>query len=99
MLTKAKVLETYIRDHIDSWFDWAQKNNLGVRYMEDLILVYGCTLSTSWAAATFVDGTSGGEISLESRTFSNVGASFVWNNVQGRVSYHNSRSDLVRSSN
>ncbi|KAI0285934.1 hypothetical protein BGY98DRAFT_1173350 [Russula aff. rugulosa BPL654] len=88
-----KVFENYMRDHVDSWFDWAQKNKLGVKCMENLILVYGCTLVTSWAAAAFVDDTSGAEISLASRIFSSVGASFVWGNVRGRMSYHNSHYD------
>jgi hypothetical protein len=92
-----KVFENYMRDHVDSWFDWAQKNKLGVKCMENLILVYGCTLVTSWAAAAFVDDTSGAEISLASRIFSSVGASFVWGNVRGRMSYHNSHYDPVRS--
>ena len=65
--------------------------------MEDLILVSGCTLVTSWAAAACVDNTFEAEISLASRLVSNVGASFVWSNVRGHVSYHNSRFDPVRS--
>ncbi|KAN0121133.1 hypothetical protein V8E52_003721 [Russula decolorans] len=59
--------------------------------MEDLILVSGCTLVTSWAAAAFMDDTMDAEISLASRTFINGGASFVWSNIRGRVLYHNSR--------
>ena len=65
--------------------------------MEDLILISGCTLVTSWAAAASVDNTLESEILLTSRTFSDVGANFVWGNVRGRVSYHNSRYDPVRS--
>jgi len=33
----------------------AQNNKLGIKHMEALILVSGCTLVTSWAAAAFVD--------------------------------------------
>ncbi|KAN0105286.1 hypothetical protein V8E52_011169, partial [Russula decolorans] len=59
--------------------------------MEDLILVSGCTLVTSWAAAAFVDDTMDAEISLAaSRTLNNGGASFVWSNIRGRVLFHNS---------
>jgi hypothetical protein len=94
---RMKVFEDYIRDHVDRWFNWAQNNKLGVERMEDLILVSGCTLVTSWAAAAFVDNTFEAEISLASRPLSNVGVSFVWGNVRGRVSYHNSRIDQVRS--
>jgi hypothetical protein len=39
----------------------------------------------------------GAENSLERRTLSNGGASFVWTNNRGPVVYHNSRFDPVRS--
>jgi hypothetical protein len=93
---RTKVFEDYIRDHVDRWFNWVQNNKLGVERMEDLILVSGCTLVTSWAAAANVDAFEA-EISLASRSLSNVGANFVWGNVRGRVSYQNSRFDPVRS--
>jgi hypothetical protein len=77
------------------WFTWAKKNNLGVERMEDLILVSGCTLVTSWAAAAFVDRTINSEIFLESRTENNCGTQFVWSKVQGLVVHHNSLFDPV----
>lgn len=64
--------------------------------MEDLILVTGCTLVTSWAAAVFVDNIEA-EISLESWALSNGATSFVWRNIRGPVVYRNSCLDLVRS--
>ena len=94
---RTKAFEVYIRDHVVSWYTWAQKNKLGVERMEELILVSGCTLVTSWAAAVLVDNTMKAEISLASRTLSNGEASFVWSNNQGAVVYHNSRFDPVRS--
>ena len=94
---RAQAFEDYIQDHVNSWFTWAQKNRLGVKRVEDLILVSGCTLVTSWAAAAFVDDTMDAEISLESRTLNNGGASFDWSNIRGRVLYHNSRLEPVRS--
>jgi hypothetical protein len=96
---RTKAFEDYIRDHVVSWFNWAQKNRLGVERMEELILVSGCTLVASWAAATFVDYTMDAEISisLASRTLSNGGASFVWSNIRGNVVHHNSRFDPVSS--
>ncbi|KAF8474352.1 hypothetical protein DFH94DRAFT_761689 [Russula ochroleuca] len=90
---RTKAFEDYIRDHIVSWFTWAQNNKLGVERMEELILVSGCTLVTSWAAAAFVDNSMEAEISLASRTFATGGASFAWNNIRGPVVYHNSRFD------
>ena len=83
-----------------SWFTWAQNNELGVERMEDLILVTGCTLATSWAAAAFddytmsVDATS---ISLDTQRFDHGGAQFLWRNIRGNVEYHNSHFDPVRS--
>jgi hypothetical protein len=94
---RAQAFEVYIQDHVYSWFTWAQKNGLGVRRLEDLILVSGCTLVTSWAAAAFVHDTMDAEISLASRRLNNGGASFVWSNIRGRILYHNSRSEPVRS--
>ena len=94
---RAQAFEDYIKDYLDSWFTWAQKNRLGVERVEELILVSGCTLVTSWAAAAFMDGTIDAEISLASRTLNNGGASFVWSNIRGRVFYHNSDLEPVRS--
>ena len=94
---RAQAFEDYVQHHVDCWFTWAQKNRLGVERVEDLILVSGRTLVTSWAVAAFLDDTMDAEISLASRTLNNGGASFVWSNIRGRVFYHNSRLDPVRS--
>lgn len=91
------VFQKYIRNNAINWFSWAQRHGLGVQRMEDLILVSGCTLVTSWAAAAFVDPTLNAEISLESRTLSNGGTDFVWSNIQGPVVHHNSRFDPQNS--
>ncbi|KAF8496689.1 hypothetical protein F5888DRAFT_1701790 [Russula emetica] len=89
-----KAFEDYIRDHVVSWFTWTQNKRLGVDRIEELILVSGCTLATSWAAAAFVDNTMDAEISLASRTIGdNGGASFSWRNMQGPVQHHNSPFD------
>jgi hypothetical protein len=94
---RAQAFEDYIQDYVDSWFTWAQKNRLGIKRVEDLILVSGCTLVTSWAAAAFLDDAMDAEISLASRTLNNGGASFIWSNIRGRVLYHNNRLEPVRS--
>ena len=94
---RAQPFERYIRDYVDSWFTWAQKNQLGVERAEDLILVSGCTLVTSWAAAALVDDAMDAEISLATRTPNKGEASFVWSNIRGSVLYHNSRFEPVRS--
>jgi hypothetical protein len=92
-----KPFEDYIRDHVVSWFNWAQDNKLDVERTEDLILVTGRTLVTSWAAAVYVDNTTDAEITLENGPLINGGASFAWSNIRGPVDYHNSRFDPVRS--
>jgi hypothetical protein len=79
------------------WFNWAQHKRLGVERLEDLILVSGCTMVTSWAAAAFVDHTMDAEISLESKMLSDHGTKFFWRNIQGPVVHHNSLFDLVRT--
>ena len=62
--------------------------------MEDLILVTGCTLVTSWAAAVFFDQES--EIYLAVRAVPNGGESFSWRRIRGNVPYRNTRPDPVR---
>jgi hypothetical protein len=96
---RTKVFENYIRDHIDSWFEWAQKMNLDVERMEDIILVSGCTLVTSWAAAAFHDNTQDVRISLKSKALNNGLAEFQWGPEivnPGGVAHHNSSESTVR---
>ena len=95
-IIRKKAFEDYIRDHVVSWFTWTQDNKLGVDRIEELILVSGCTLATSWAVAAFVDNTMDSEISLATRTLGdNGGASFIWSNMRGPVRHSNSRLDPV----
>ena len=96
-----KVFENYIRNNVDNWFRWSKKMNLPIERMEDLILVTGCTLVTSWAAAVF-DGympvdSDAAAVTLETRKFDGDKAQFFWRNIRGRVEYHNSDFDSVRS--
>jgi len=64
--------------------------------MEDLILVSGCTLVTSWAAAAFVDPSMKADISLAVQPSNKDGARFTWSNIHGIVANHNSHSGPVR---
>ena len=68
--------------------------------MEDLVLVSGCTLVSSWAAAAFVYSTMEARISLARRTLGshNGGECFVWGNIRGAVEYHDSDINSVRPS-
>ena len=84
-----------------NWFRWSMKMKLPVERMEDLILVTGCTLVTSWAAGAFdrrmsvdLDATT---IFLDVRQFDDGGAQFIWRNIRGNVEYHDSGFDPVRS--
>ena len=95
---RTKPFEDYIRDHATLWFNWARRIKLSVERTEDLILVSGCTLVTSWAAAEFVSNTEG-EISLASRTVAQSvgsGTRFFWRDIRGPVVYRNSQYDAVR---
>jgi len=86
-IIRTKVFEDCIRDHIDSWFFFAQRRGL-VERMEDLILVSGCTLVTSWAVTTFDDNT-GAEVSSKFQTPSGSRARFGSREVRPSLTYQN----------
>lgn len=87
-----------IRDNVDSWLNWSRAKGLPVERMDDLILVTGCTLVNSWAAAAFDDyAADGAQVSLTSRTLKNGGAGFVWGNIRGAVVNHDSQLNPVCS--
>jgi hypothetical protein len=95
------VFKDYIRDNVENWFRWSKKMKLPVEHMEDLILVTGCTLVTSWAVAAF-DGHMSVDsdpttISLETRKSHGGRDQFLWRNIGGNVEYGNSRFDPVGS--
>jgi hypothetical protein len=80
------------------WFEWSKKARLGVVRMEDLVLVSGRTLVTSWGAAVFLDhGLEEAAISLADHVLPNGGGRFVWGNIDRVVPHHNSRLESVRS--
>ena len=68
--------EAYIRQHCDSWLEFAITNDHDVR-LEDLILVTGCDLTSSWAMAAFVNP-SNPEVSLGVQVSQAGTASFQW---------------------
>ena len=65
--------------------------------MEDLILVTGCTLVTSWGVAAFLDDTQDSGILLRSQVFDDSEASFEWRMARGSVAFQNSQMGRVRS--
>jgi hypothetical protein len=93
---RTKVFEDYIRDNVDNWFSFAHRRGMGVERMEDLILVSGCTLVTSWGAAVFADSVADGELSLGFQASHGGGATFHWNNIGPGVTYWNSHQGPVR---
>ena len=98
---RTQVFKEYIKKNVESWFRWSRRMNLPVERMEDLILVTGCTLVTSWAAAAF-DGHMSEDsdpitISLETRESPGGRTRFFWHNTQEEVEYHNNDFDPVRS--
>jgi hypothetical protein len=78
-----------------SWFEWSKNKDLPVERMEDLILVTGCTLVDSWAAAAFVGRSETAEISLVAQTRDKSERSFECSNIRGDVTHHCSYFDLV----
>jgi hypothetical protein len=97
---RTKVFEDYIRDNVDSWFEWSKKRGLPVDHMEDLILVTGFTMATSWALAAFDNSAMPADastIALHAQKFVNGGAHFFWSNIRGNVEYRNSHFGPVRS--
>jgi len=84
-----------ICDNVDSWFNWSRNADLPVDRMDDLILVTGCTLVTSYASAVLDDHIADAQASLVSRPLNNGGASFVWNNIRGTIEYHDSQLNPV----
>lgn len=80
-----------------SWFEWSKNIGLGVGSMEDLIIVSGCTLVTSWGAAVFPEHDLEAAISLADHALPNGGGRFVWGNINGAVPHHNSQLESVRS--
>ena len=85
-IIRTEIFEDYIRDHVDSWFSFARRRRLSVQRPEDLILVTGCTLVTSWGTAAFVDRTIDAEVSVTFR-----GTNFDWYENSPSVRYKNSR--------
>ena len=92
------MFKNYIQDHVVSWFTWAKEKRRGVKRMEDLILVSGYTLVSSWAAAAFVQNAVEARISLTRRRFTDGRERFIWRNItKGAVKYHDSDINPVRS--
>jgi hypothetical protein len=91
---RTKAFEIYTRKHCDSWLEFAIANDHDVR-LEDIILVTGCDLTSSWAMAAFVNP-SNPEISLGVRVSEAGIASFQW--AATNQPHHNEPSQNVLKS-
>ena len=81
-----------------SWFEWSKRRGLGIERIEDLILVSGRTLVTSWGAAVFLDhGQEETAISLAVHTLPDGGGRFVWRLINRLVPHRNSQPGPVCS--
>ena len=94
---REKAFEEYIRDNVGCWFDWSKNEKLPVERMEDLILVTGCTLVTSWATAAFIGRSEAAKIALVPPLQELSGQSFEFSNFEGDVAHNCSYFDSVRS--
>ena len=88
---RTKAFETYIRKHCDSWLDFAIVNNLDAR-LEDIILVTGCDLTSSWAMAAYTNP-SDPEITLSVRPEPPGSAVYQWSHTSQP---HNNEPTQVR---
>jgi hypothetical protein len=85
VVIQTKIFEKYAGEHLAGWFHWSMVRGLPIERMEDLVLIYGCALVTSWAAVAFDNFATGARVSLASRTLKNGEASFIWSNIYGTV--------------
>ena len=81
----------WIVGHIDSWFAFSQKLQLGIE-MEDIILLTGCHRTRSWTNITFNEVHSNTEESSERQITGSLGDSTNWpvanQHSQGTVERH-----------
>ncbi|KAF8267554.1 hypothetical protein EI94DRAFT_1730277 [Lactarius quietus] len=89
-----KALETYTRKHCDCWLDFAIINSLDVQ-LEDIILVTGCDLTSSWAMAVFVNPLEP-EITLTVQPSGSGSAEFQWSHTS-QPHHHETTQNTVRS--
>ena len=94
-----RVVEEYVRDNVGSWFDWSKENGLPVEHVEDLIIVTGCILASSWTRASFdnLNTPVDASITLHTQRLAHSGVQFFWSNIRGNVEYRNSHQGPVHS--
>jgi hypothetical protein len=89
---RTKIFETYIRKHCDSWLELAITWGFDVR-LEDILLVTGCDLTSSWAMGAFMNPPWDAEMSLFVHPVGPTSATFHW---ESHNQPHNNEPQQVR---
>jgi hypothetical protein len=77
--------------HIDSWFAFAGKLELGIERIEEIILVTGCDRTKSWANIAFLGNQADSQVSFGVRVKGpdpGITFQFSLENAQGAVLRH-----------
>lgn len=82
----------YAKDNVESWLECARRNGHNIK-LEDLILVTGVDLTTSWATAVFSDTQLEADFSLDVK-FSSAGLGL---GLACQLSWQNASSAFVNS--
>ncbi len=81
----------WILKHIDRWFAWAQQLGLGIKRMEDIILVTGTHRTRSFTNVAFLGGQGDAQV-----TFGAKAGSFGGNcTINWRFSYECNRGAVL----
>ena len=83
----------WIVKHIDNWFAFARRLELGIQQMEEIILVTGCDRTRSWTNIAFLENQVDAQVSFGVRVegpTSNTGINFQFlpENSRGAVLHH-----------
>jgi hypothetical protein len=81
----------WIVKHIDNWFAFAQRLELGIEHMEEIILVTGCDRTRSWTNVAFLENQVDAQVSFGVRVEGpNTGINFQFlpENARGAVLRH-----------
>lgn len=83
----------WIVKHIDNWFEFARRLELGIENMEEIILVTGCDLTKSWTNIAFLENEVDAQVSFGVRVKGptsnpSVDFQFLPENARGVVLRH-----------
>ena len=79
----------WIVKHIDRWFTFARGLGLGIKQMEEIILVTGCDRTRSWTNVTFFENEPNSQATFGVKVVHSPAISIEWHSspehVQGAV--------------